>query len=75
MQEITIPRVGDLVHYYVQFDNDDQVSGPFQAVVHDVDELWAAIPRLDVSVAFPGGALMRHKVRYNTGREFWLPAI
>jgi hypothetical protein len=73
MQEITIPRVGDTVHYYVQFEGDAIVSGPFNAIVHYVDELWAVIPRLDMLVQMPGGLLERKKIRYNTGNEFWLP--
>lgn len=75
MRPVSIPRCNDVVQYFVVFDGDDQVSGPFTAVVVAVGSTLTptGIPELDLLVELPTTYGRRPGVPYSEGREFWLP--
>lgn len=73
MQQLTIPRIGDEVEYFLTYDGDEEVSGPFTALVLGVDIEAKPFPRLDLRICFPFEHMMlARSVPYRSGRHYWL---
>ena len=74
MQRIDIPSEGDTVQLYMQLVGDDQISGPYDALVAAVDVSSRPLPRLTVMTMFDGTEpqLVRN-VTYGSGPRHWLP--
>lgn len=76
MRQITFPTAGQRVDIYTQFDGDDQISGPFEAWVLDIDPDNREVPELDVVVKFSEDGGLQHlsRVQYGAGHKtYWLP--
>jgi hypothetical protein len=73
VQRIAIPDIGDFVSLFLLLEGDDQYTGPFEAVVVQLDLVSQPYPVLSLTYG-PDLCWSIDHVPYRAGpRSYWLP--